>query len=69
MIGRISRMKNGKAKNKILYKTLFTACRITGRKQQERAKKDKILRYLDYYKQEKFIKGYTAEADGITIRL
>ena len=62
-------MKNGKAKNKILYKTLFTACRITGRKQQERAKKDKILRYLDYYKQEKFIKGYTAEADGITIRL
>ena len=69
LIGRISRMKNGKAKNKILYKTLFTACRITGRKQQERAKKDKILRYLDYYKQEKFIKGYTAEADGITIRL
>lgn len=69
LLERIFHMKNGKAKNKILYKTLFSACRITGRKQQERAKKDKIPRYLDYYKQEHEIKGYTADADGITISL
>lgn len=69
LLERIFHMKNGKAKNKILYKTLFSACRITGRKQQERARKDKIPRYLDYYKQEHEIKGYTVDADGITISL
>ena len=69
LIERISHMKNGKAKNKILYNTLFSACRISTTKQRERARKDKIPRFLDYYKDQKFIKGYTADADGITIRL
>ena len=69
LIERISHMKNGNAKGKILYKTLFAACKIAKGKPQDRAKKDKIPRYLDYYKRQKFIKGYTTDADGITISL
>ena len=69
LIERISHMKNGNAKGKILYKTLFATCKIAKGKPQDRAKKDKIPRYLDYYKQQKFIKGYTTDADGITISL
>lgn len=69
LIERISHMKRGKTKGKILYKTLFAACKITDRKKQERAKKNYIPRYLDYYKRQSFIKGYTADADGIAISL
>lgn len=69
LIERISHMKNGKATRKMLFTTLFEACNISTKKQQERAKKDKIPRFLDYYKQQKFIKGYTTDAAGITINL
>lgn len=70
LIERIAHMKSGKGKapRKILYATLFDRCDIKTVKQKQRAP-EKIRRYLDYYKQCDFIKGYREDKDGITILL
>lgn len=68
LIDRIARMKNGRNSNhKILYQTIYERCNITTRLQRSRTP-EKIRRILGHYKDEKYIKGYTEEADSITIR-
>lgn len=69
LIERISHMKTGKAKTRILYKTLFEHCGIFQEKQQERTRKDKLPRFLNYYKEQGFISGFSSDAKGITIKL
>ncbi len=68
LLERISHMQSPKSKapRKMLYSTIFSNCAIKTAKQKQRAK-SKIRRYLDYYKQCKWIKGYIEETDGITI--
>ena len=73
LINRIGMMKhnggNGKAQNKILYKTLFEKCGIETKKQKQRAK-EIIFRLLDHYitaESDYWIAGYTAQEDGIYI--
>lgn len=71
LITRISQMKNGKNEKiskKILFATIFEKCGITEKKQKQRAP-EKIRRYLNYYVERKFIKGYSESKDGITILL
>lgn len=76
LIERIARMKRDKENpkkgqrliTKILFKTLYDACRITAYKQKERAQ-DKIRACLEHYKAQKYIKGYKIEKEGITIFL
>ena len=67
LIERISRAKNGKTKHcRILFKTLYDHAEIKTPKQQQRAP-EKVVKYLDYYQQQKFITRYTMESDGITV--
>lgn len=68
LIERIAHIKNskGKSSNKLLYETIYDKCQITTKMQRSRAK-EKISKYLDHYKECKYIKDYKEEADGITI--
>lgn len=74
LLERISRAKNGKAKNcRILYKTIYSHIGIAEkpgtaaeRKAKQRAPK-KIEIYLSYYQECGFITRYTTEPDGMTI--
>ena len=68
LLGRISQMKSKKrkAQKKILFKSLFTYCRIEARDAQSRSKPT-IQKILDHYKETKFITDYSTEADGVTI--
>lgn len=66
LLERISHIKKGKANPKILYDTLYKKCKITTKKQKQRAPK-KIERYLKHYKSCNFICDYRLEADGIYI--
>lgn len=66
LLERISHIKKGKANPKILYESLYEKCRITTKKQKQRTP-EKIRRYLDHYKQCKFIYDYAEESDGIYI--
>jgi len=70
LITRIARMKNptNKAPRKILYQTVFERCGITDKKQRTRAK-GYIERFLQYYKSEGHIGGFTKAEDGVIIRL
>ena len=70
LLERIGHMKSGKGKapRKMLFATIYNKCNITTAKQKQRAP-EKIRRYLDHYKKCGWIKGYTEEADGITIQL
>lgn len=70
LIRRIGRAKNNK-KNKseaILLKTLYDNVNITDGKQRKRSL-EKIKDYLEFYKSQLFIKGYTMETDKIIVRL
>lgn len=66
LLERISHIKKGNARPKILYDTLYEKCRITTKKQKQRTP-EKIKRYLDHYKSCKFIYDYKEESDGIYI--
>ena len=70
LITRIARMKNpnNKAPRKILYRTVFERCGITDKKQRTRAK-GYIDRFLQHYKNEGHIAGFTKAEDGAIIRL
>lgn len=70
LLERIGHMKSGKGKapRKMLFATIYKQCKITTAKQKQRAP-EKIRRYLDHYKKCGWIKGYTEDADGITILL
>lgn len=70
LLERIGHMKSGKGKapRKMLFETIYRQCSITTAMQKQRAPA-KIRRYLDYYKKCEWIKGYTEDADGITILL
>lgn len=69
LIDRIARIKKsgGKSSNKLLYSTIYENCEIKTRMQRSRAK-DKITKYLDYYKECGFIKDFKEAADGVIIR-
>ena len=69
LIDRIARIKKsgGKSSNKLLYNTIYENCEIKTRMQRSRAK-DKITKYLDYYKECGFIKDFKEAADGVIIR-
>lgn len=66
LIERISHIKNGRVKNRLLFATIYKQCGITEKKQRQRAP-EKIRRYLDHYKNCGFIKEYSEESDGVTI--
>lgn len=69
LIERIARMKSGRGKTsrKMLYSTIYEKCQIKTKMQRQRAP-ETIRRYLDYYKECKYITDYKEEADGITIK-
>jgi hypothetical protein len=67
LIERISKAKKGKGSScKILFKTLYERTNITTKKQKQRAP-EKIIKYLNYYQQQEFIKRYTMQPDGIIV--
>ena len=69
LLERISREARSKGNGKtarLLYKTIFDHAGISTAKQKQRAP-EKIEKYLQYYTKTNFIKGYSMEADGITI--
>lgn len=67
LLERISREARGKGKTaRLLYKTIFNHAGISTAKQKQRAP-EKIEKYLQYYTETNFIKGYAMEADGVTI--
>jgi hypothetical protein len=70
LLERIGHMKRKKSTTpqRMLFVTIYKQCGITTAKQKQRAP-EKIRRYLDYYKKCGWIKGYTEDADGITILL
>lgn len=69
LIERISHMKNNnKLSRKMLFSKIYERCQITTKYQRSRAP-EKIRRYLDYYQQCGFIRGYAEEKDGITVQL
>lgn len=68
LLDRIGRMKGGKAGGqKMLYATIFDRCGISDSKPERT--KTTIKKYLEHYKTEKWIKGYTESKDGVTIQL
>lgn len=67
LLERISKAKNGTStSHRIRYSTIYENVKISGKKQEARAK-DKIRILLDYYSKNGFIKRYTQEEDGVTI--
>lgn len=68
LIDRISHMKNGKAKTRMLFATICERAGITTKKQKQRAW-DKITKLLDYYVKCGFIAGYDRDEKGVTITL
>lgn len=70
LIENIGQMKNEKSKrnNRILYDTICSICKLTGRMQKLRLR-DKVKIYLTHYQSCGFIKGFTEQADGVTIVL
>lgn len=69
LIERISHIKKsrGKISNKILYSTIFDNAGISTKMQRKRAK-EKITKYLDHYLKCGFIKGYTENEEGVTVK-
>lgn len=67
----IAQIKSGKRSNKILYATLFKHCGADSAKdkmKRSRIKNELLPRLLDFYKETKWIKGYSSAADGVTIQ-
>lgn len=66
LLNRIAKAKNaGKKQEKILLETLYARAGIEN-KQKQRAPK-KIDKYLQYYKEQGFIKRYDLQADSVTV--
>ena len=66
LLNRIARAKNaGKKQEKVLFKTIYDKAGIQDKKQKQRAP-EKIRKYLDYYKEQGFIKTYELQADNVT---
>lgn len=68
LIERISHMKNGKARLKMLFETIYKNAGITTTKQKQRAWA-KIEKLLNHYVECGFISGYAKESDGVRIDL
>ena len=67
LLNRIAKAKNaGKRQEKILLETLYTRAGIATKKQKQRAP-GKIDKYLQYYKEQGFIKRYDLQADSVTV--
>lgn len=67
----IAQIKSKTRSNKILYATLFKHCGADSAKdkmKRSRIKNELLPRLLDFYKETKWIKGYTTAADGVTIQ-
>ena len=69
LLEEIAHMKNNKTfSRKMLYSTIYQACKIKTSKQKQRAP-EKIETYLKHYQKCGHIKGYQLSKDGITIDL
>lgn len=69
LIEQIAHMKKNKSfSRKMLFDTICKNCKITDRKQRQRAK-SKITYYLNHYEDCGWIRGYEWETDGITIKI
>lgn len=74
ILERICKEKNNKKKHscRILYKTLYEHIGLAGNTSTERQQKkravDKVKKYLDFYVDSKFIKSFTADKDGVTVK-
>lgn len=70
LIERIARMKSGdkKTRKKINYDNVYTRCQIKTAMQRSRVPKT-IDKYLDYWKGIGWIKGYSKQTDGRTIKV
>ncbi len=66
LIERISHMKKGNIRKKMLFSTIYDNTHISTVKQKQRAP-EKIKKLLEHYKANNFIKGYRMERDGVTI--
>ena len=67
LLNRIAKAKNtGKKQEKILLETLYTRAGIETKKQKQRAP-GKVDKYLQYYKEQGFIKRYDLQADSVTV--
>lgn len=68
LIERIAKAKKGSLSNKILMSSIYEGANITDTKQKQRLP-EKLIRYLDHYKKENFIKGYSMSPDSVTINI
>lgn len=66
---RVSRMKATKLSHKIKYDSLYRACNIDTRMKKTRLKNDKLPDLLNELTKLNWIKGYTKDKDGVTIKL
>lgn len=66
LIERIAKAKKGSLSNKILMSSIYEGANITDTKQKQRLP-EKLIRYLDHYKKENFIKGYSMSPNSVTI--
>lgn len=66
LIERIAKAKKGSLSNKILISSIYEDANITDTKQKQRLP-EKLIRYLDHYKKENFIKGYSMSPNSVTI--
>lgn len=66
LIERIAKAKKGSLPNKILMSSIYEGANITDTKQKQRLP-EKLIRYLDHYKKENFIKGYSMSPNSVTI--
>ena len=66
LIERIAKAKKGSLSNKILISSIYEDANITDTKQKQRLP-EKLIRYLDHYKKENFIKGYSMSSNSVTI--
>ena len=66
LLERISHMKKGKIRKKMLLNTIYENTGIKTVKQKQRAP-EKIKKLLEHYKSNGFIKGYKFERDGVSI--
>lgn len=68
LITRIAHIEksHGRTSPKMLYATIFEHCGIVAKKQKERAP-ETINRFLDFYKDQGFIRGYRKLPNGVEI--
>lgn len=66
LIERIARARNRGRCQKILFKTLYEKVGVTTSKQRQRIP-EKVMKYLDHYRQCGMIEGYEMGKDGVTV--